>query len=350
MTERISAVQLFILLLTGKLAGMILYPEAFVDSEAVFSFLPAVILYASAVYVIIIPSCNRNKKLHSVSGGYSGRWLSSVFSLYFLYMVFLRLYRFFKFSQLNASEGLSPLLITLFILTAALYAAISGAEAVARFSGFVFFSMIVCSVPLIFLLFQSYDAGSLDNICNVTSEDTLSGFRKIISESDDLALMFILSPFVVGNFKRSAMVWNTFTLVSLLFFLILIGGSVTEYIKGTAFPLYRITDSASFLQRTAPVFVMIFIFCFICLISAELFVVMKLPDYFAFSGKNIKIYRIIVSAVIYGGALLIINFSGLRNVLFSEKVRSIITPLFSFIIPLISFVVLILKKERKEHN
>ena len=346
MTDRISAVQLFILLTAGKLAGLILYPGVTDTYVSLFSFIPAIIIYSMMVYFLIIPSSMRNKISGLLSARYPERWLSFFFSLYFMYMVFLRLYRFYRFAQLNTTEGLSPLFITLFILTAAVYAATSGSEAVARFSGFVFFSFLICSVPLIYLMLQTFDPGSLTAISKGTTGDTVWCLQEIISESDDLALMFILSSSASGKFRRTAMLWNTFILISFLFFLIIVGGSVIDYIEGTDYPIYKITDSASFLQRTAPVFVMITILCIICLISAELYVVMKLPDNFAFSGKQKNFFIIIIAAAVYGGALLVIFFSGLRDAVYSEKVRFIITMLFSLVVPLISFAVMIIK-ERK---
>lgn len=332
--------QLCVFLFVTKIGCILLYPHYF-DTEISVWILLLPLLINTAVYFLLIPlfiGVQRFEKTGIIQKFTADKWFSVFFLLYAVFLSIFLLYRLYLFTNEFAAKELNQYLIILVIFLSALYAAHKGIEAVVRFSAAVFVFIIAGAIIMAYFLFPSYDHEMLSSLSIPISENVPNIMLIVFSESIDLILLFYYSFFAKGRSVKSLIMWNCFQGILLIFMLILVSGTIGNYLTDMTFPFYHITDGAGPLQRLNPLFTGMLLSALICTLSSHLMIIKNSITVLIDDNKKIKIMFLVLSGTVFCILLILSNNPQLSDILFGKNVLFGIVILIAVAVPFIRFL------------
>ena len=238
MAERqiITSGQLFILLFVCRISTIMLYPTAFIENGSVWGLFLPLLISTIISLLILVPIIIYRKKIISkeITFSLKGRKvIGYIFVIYFSYMTLYHLYRLTGFTAEMSPKSVSPYTIALLFLIIAVYAACKGIETTTRFSAIAFASVILGAIMMIVFLIPSYSPDNLLPIQYFADGTVSDSVTMLLSETVEIDLLIALCIFSKGKFLKTAVMWNIFQNLFLLFMIILISGSVGDYLLNT---------------------------------------------------------------------------------------------------------------------
>ncbi|MBQ8134049.1 MAG: GerAB/ArcD/ProY family transporter [Clostridia bacterium] len=347
----ITSGQLFILLFICRTATIMLYPTAFTESGSVWGlFLPLMI---SAVFslLILVPIIFYQKKITDEEIHFSSKGrkvISYIFLVYFSYMALYHLYRLTGFAAEMSPTSVSSYIVVLLFLIVAVYAAFKGLGSIVRFSAISFAAVILGAIMMIVFLIPSYSPDNLLPLRYFSNHTVYDGVMMLLSETVEIDLLIALCIFTKGNFLRTAVMWNIFQNLFLIFMLILVSGSVGEYLLNSPYPFFHAIDGSGVLQRFDPFYIGITLSALCCLLSAELYVIRHSLGYLAKEEKTEKRAFLILSGVLYAVLLFLSFHTAAANLVFDQRVVLAIVIRLAVLFPVSVLIVHYFKNRKSE--
>lgn len=321
----ITSGQLFVLLFVCKIASVLLYPAAFSGRGSVWELFIPLLICSVLEFLFLIPIIK-----YKDSGADISKPLSVLYMLYFIFLSVYHIVSLFGFMGEMSGSSINRDTIILFILLVAAYASYKGLESLTRFSGVAFAFIVISAAVMIFFLWQSFDTANLLPVRN----NIYSGTALIMSETEELAVLFILCRTAKGRFVRSAVMWNMFQYIFLALMLILISGTMGEYLINMPYPFYHSIDGAGELQRLNPLFIGTAVTSFCCSLSIDLYVILSLLGRFSAENKVVNTAYVPILVLVYAAVLFINNNRSVAEILFNVDLMAILSFAFSVILPM----------------
>lgn len=353
----VTSGQIFVLLFVNRICIALLSGMTAVGGGNVWEIFLPLIITSAVNFLFLIPIISINRQVRESENSYIHNFylmktISIFYGLYFLADIISILLHFSDFAQ-EMTKTVNSKVIIFILLAAALYGALRGIEAISRFSAVSFAAIILSAVMIFSFLIPSYSSDNLLPFEYFGSNTISSGIVRIFSMTNEAAVLFMLCPLTKGKFMKCAVMWNIFMSLFLTAMLIIIGGSLGEYLIGKAFPFYHIIDGAGILQRFNPFFIGVCISLLFCSITMKLFIVSHCIRIFNPNNAAQKINSRITA--IFTGIVFIcfLGFYYNRNVgnmIFSVNIWFIMNIVFSFLIPAFLSFVCIYKDRKKRIN
>ncbi len=341
--QNISSVQLFILLFTVRISSLIMYPAFFAEPSELIS---ALIINIIIGFVLLSFVSGFRKFLLKTDFRITDSPVASavliISSVYFAIMYIVRAY---MFCRSVSSDDTSEIILVLPIFIAALYGSIKGIEAIARFSSIDFSLIIIGLIITSFALFPSFKAEELMPAGEYPKESSLDLITIIFSESTHWILLLFFSGQSVNKFRRTSFIWLSFESIALVFMLILICGSVGDYITGLNYPFFRIIDGVGSFQRLKPLFIALAIVSFVCLYSSFLIIIKNSIDQQREKNKINKALFPVTVLLIAVSFFIIKDNNALIQSFFNKYIMSAVIIINAVIIP--SVVIIFRSIKRK---
>lgn len=333
----ITSGQLFVLLFICKVSNILLFPEAFSGRGAVWELFFPFIIFTVCSFLLLIPIIKYRNYTINNENMQNDKFMKYGGLLYILYFIYLAVYHLFclnSFIGELSGTGIEKYSIIFFILAVSVYAAYKGLEASARFSAVALAGIVISALLMIFFLAPSFDTENLMPIGSMSADSVYGNILFILSQTEETAILFVLCRTAKGKFVKTSIMWNVFTYIFLGTMLILVCGTLGVYLKDIPFPFYRSIDGSGDLQRFNPFFIGTSAASFCCLLSSELYIILRLIRNFSTDKKTVNFAYLPIVAVIYFAAVFLFNNNYIVNIIFDRKITSVLAVIFSFIIPL----------------
>ena len=307
MAERqiITSGQLFILLFVCRISTIMLYPTAFIENGSVWGLFLPLLISTIISLLILVPIIIYRKKIISKEITFSSKGrkvIGYIFVIYFSYMTLYHLYRLTGFTAEMSPKSVSPYTIALLFLIIAVYAACKGIETTTRFSAIAFASVILGAIMMIVFLIPSYSPDNLLPIQYFADGTVSDSVTMLLSETVEIDLLIALCIFSKGKFLKTAVMWNIFQNLFLLFMII------------------HAIEGSGVLQRFDPFYIGITLSALCCSLAAELFVVRHSLSSFVKEEKTKKRAFLILSGVLYAVLLFLSFYPAAANLVFDRRV------------------------------
>ncbi len=346
--ERIASYQLVIMMFVIRICAVIMYPYSFGEDMSVWGLMIPLLMEIVWNFIVIIPiiGCTSLEKHEILPPLFSGKGERILLGAVFFYRSISDLYRFNGFGTEYAGQDLSRVMITILVFIAAVYAAVKGIEGVVRFSFLVFIWIILGSIVVMSGLIPSFDINMIKNAGYNPTRDNMKGLLMLISENTELSLLFCFLSRTKGRRTRPVILWNIFSGIFLVFMLILVSGTMGEYLIGMNYPFYHITDGAGTLQRLHPVFIGIVISAFVCMLGADLLILKEVLSFTIEKEKNVNRSFLAVSGTAAAAAIILSNNKTTADMIFDGKIMLLASVSVIVILPLVRIMSILLKEKR----
>lgn len=345
----ITSGQLFVLLFVCKISNILLFPGVFSGKESVWEIFLPFIIFTAFSFLLLIPIIKYRDYTINNKNIQDDKLMKYGGLLYILYFLYLSVYHLFclnSFVGELSGAGIEKYTIIFFILAVCVYASYKGLEASARFSAVAFAGIVISSLLMIFLLAPSFESENLMSAVRANPKSLYSNMLLMLSQTEETAIMFVLCRTAKGKFMKTSVIWNIFTYIFFGAMLILICGTLSVYLIDMPFPFYHSIDGSGDLQRFNPFFIGTATASFCCLLSSELYIILRLIENFSVDKKIINSAYILILAAIYGTVVFLCNNSYIGNIIFDRRITAFLAVIFAFIIPLCAAVVYKIKSRK----
>lgn len=254
MTKRlvISVSQLFCMLFISRLVVEITYSSTMVNGNNLWDHVLSCIVAFILIFLLVIPVCllfAKDRSMDVIDNsclffGKAGYVISGFYALYFL-LVCVHTLALFKIFLINVINPPIPVFLLLIIMALSVcFGAYKGVEGLARTSGIVLIFMLFSIVFIGISLYSQIEYTNFTPFLYSGSESFIGGILFMISRSSCIPAMALLLPFAKGNAKKGIVLWNTSTYIFIASFIALIVGTMGDFIKTQAFPVYTAASIA----------------------------------------------------------------------------------------------------------
>ncbi len=241
--------------------------------------------------------------------------------------------------------GSSSIPLTIMLIVACSYAAISGIEAISRSAFLIFVIFIFFTVILFVLLSSEVKMYNFRPILDSPFEKTIkAGFNNFARNSELIALILLL-PYVKSDPKKGVIWFFILTFVTfetVIFFLITVLG---DYSVNLVFPFYNLISisNLSVFEHLDPVH--IGIWAFIAFIKVSMYLYLAIKCFCRILPKKFKKVSAPISILILFLAVIPVRYSLKSMFIINNIINSGIIPIiFVFVIPSLIFIMLKIKK------
>lgn len=329
----IKSAQLFILLFTIKNSIIILTPFNFQSNYSLIDILlPSIITFLLYLVCLIIIIYYKNNDSNIV---YSSKIYSFIYIIVLSYFCILFMLRLFSFCRIYLSDEINDIIILISLFFAAIFGANKGIEAIVRYSLLLFLLIIISVITIVVFIYPSFNNDIIKALNQESIINSGNNLFFLISESPELIVLFLCSPFTKDSIKKNGIAWLAFQSVFMLFMLILISGTLGTYLTGTVFPFFKITEVSGPLQRLNSIFIIVLLSSEITLISTFLFCI---KQYLKQTTNNYKSIFWMISVTVFLSSVLIKDNTTISDLLFSNITVTVIIIISAVIIPIIILV------------
>ena len=328
--EYISSTQLFTLLFVITVSDFILNPDTCKDQGYAALVFAGMMIFCLLSFLTVYFSDHYRKKA-SLS---SPKTVNSLWIFGFIYLSVYHLYTFAHFIEKLNGNIIPSLPIIFLLFISAAYSAFKGIEATARFSAIVFISIILFSILYFVFLYPSYRPENISSFSSGINGN--KSFFAFITLFEEFTVMLLLSRNTKGNYLRSGMIWNVLQTVFLISFLILIAGSLGEYLIEIYFPVFHASDGVGSLQRFRPFFVSVTIGSLFCTLSTEFYLIYRFTAEMIRDKSSIRRKNIFVFSTVFILYLIISSFPGLYDVIYDLKLMTAVILISVFVLPVLT--------------
>lgn len=336
----VTSGQIFLLLFINRISSSIIYSNVLIQQNIWDNFIP-LLIYFLFNFLFLLPMIFLHKNLFYIHHHSLMKFLSYSYGIYFIFDIIHNLLYFSDFILELSGTAINGKIIIFFIILAALYGAFRGIEAIARFSVVPFLAIILSSVMIFTFIMPSYSADNLLPIAYINQNSIFDHSVRIFSATNEIAALFILSPLIKNHFQKSALLWNIFMYLFFSALILLISGSLGEYLRHLSFKTYHIIDGAAVLQRFNPFFIGVCISAFFCSMTMKLFLINQCVKYISNHQKIRNTLIISCSAFVF--TIFLILYHKIPDFI---PIRFILNMIFSFIIPITILIFTLFKNQK----
>lgn len=342
----ITAGQLFVLLFISRAIVTITYSPELSSGEDMWNHLISALISFPLTLLMLVPVLLLRKQNAAMSVLEFSEDIFKRFSIiivlfyaiYFLLVCGYGIALYNKFILLGVNGEVPIFAILAAVVVASCYGAFKGIEAMARASGLILVGLLVTVLILIFALTPSVEPENYRSILSVSEESVYDGTILMLSRMSCIAALAVLYPIVKGNVTRGSILWSSFIFIVIMVFIILVTGSLGDYLKYSIFPVYQAakTVNIGFLQRLDALFIGLWTAGLFCRLSLFLYL-------FALCIGKIFGKRTSRLAIVIGGASILIfgaliSDLGFESFIFNSNLWLWLTLTAAVIIPLVLLI------------
>ena len=262
-----------------------------------------------------------------------------IYGLYYLFAACYTLSLFNIFVKDVVNPEISMFTLTLCVILASSYAASKGIEGLARACTIILFIICIAIIFIVFTLVPQINVMNYSPLLYNGFENASNGIIYLVSLSFYIPLSSIIAPFAKGNIKKTLITTCIFINVFLILVIIIVTGSMGDYLKTQSFPIYSATSVAEIgvFRRLDAIYLGIFtsgLFITISLFLFAFFLVMKR----IFGENKGKIIIFLGDIIVLVISMILPTFQNISYVFYDMNFILIFTILTSFVIPLILLV------------
>ena len=248
----ISVPQMFSMLFISRLVVEITYSGIMVKGETLWDHILSAVSSFFIIFLLILPIYflfEADRSMDVLDNSYAligkaGHLISGLYAIYFLFTCIhtLALFKIFLSNVINPPISTEVLLTTMVI--AASYGAYKGVEGLARAAGIILFFMVISIFLIGISLLGNLDSLNFEPFLYTGNESFLSGTMFMISRSACIPAMAILLPLSKGKHRKGIFLWNLGTYSLIIISIILLVGSMGDFLKTQLFPVYTAASVA----------------------------------------------------------------------------------------------------------
>lgn len=350
----ISVGQIFSMLFVSRMVVTMTYGTLLIGNSDIWDHLISAILSLSITFILILPiyklytldtNMNIFDNLRDLMGKY-GYFFILIYILYFLIITLHTLSIFDNFVANCINPPLSIKLLCVFMLFSACYGAYKGLEALSRTSSFILIATVISLIFMFSSLITSVEKINFKPLMYENYESVTEGILYMLSQSSCLVAIGILLPMATGNIKKKfngIIFWNIGVYLSFIIMIILITGTMGEFVNTQLFPVYTATSIGKFGAFRHLDSLYLGIWMAGIFLKTSLFLLLASEGIKKIWGEKIRKLSILIFSIILSICVFYINnFSILKN-------NSVTIFLFVFLIINIIFIpiLLIILKNKK---
>lgn len=346
MQERsiITVPQLFSMLFISRMVFNLTYTPIFLGTDGMWANIISNLLAFVISFIFVIPIykiCTKKQgsDISDVSFslfGKLGALVSIIYALYYLFIVCYTLSSFSIFVTTVADPNISLVVLTFSIIIISSYAAFKGIEGLARASSIILALVAVSLIVIVVSLVVRINSFNYSPILNYGIDKIVYNTTLIVANTPCIPALAMLIPYAKGNIKKGFKVWNISVFVVISIFIILIVGSLGDYLKTQMFPFYTATSIAQVgeIKRmdalylgiwTCALFVKISLFLYLFYISVKKICTKK--------GSRISVLIALLVAAIF--SISVTKYRGISYYLYRPEFLFVFTIITSIVIPVI---------------
>lgn len=248
----ISVPQLFSMLFINRLVVEITYSRLmsggnyFMDNvlSAIISFILVFVLITPIYYLFKMDQSMNVIDNSYESMGKIGGIIAGIYAIYFIFICVhtIALFKVFLSNVINPSVSTEVLLTAMAIF--ACYGAYKGVEGLARASGIIIFFMILAIFFIGIFLLNTTDPLNFDPFLYNGTSSLFGGVLFMVSRSSSIPALAVLLPMAKGNVKKGIILWNTSIFSLIIVSVLLMIGSMGDFLKTQMFPVYTAASIA----------------------------------------------------------------------------------------------------------
>ena len=325
--------QIYTLLFISRISLSVIYSVFVSGMENIWDlFIPLIICIPVSIFLSV--PVNFGKKSVCTQAvekfGKIGYVIPVLYGIYFIGSGLYALKALEHFLNIVLPDGINAGVVTAVLVTACIYGAVKGIEALSRMSAVVLGFILLSSAIVFVYLIQGFSAENILPVEYVTFGSIADGVVFIISRMNTSASLNVLLPSAKGRVWKSSVIYSVLVFLFMCFMLILLRGAVGDYINSRELSVYQATEGAGTLQRLKPLFIFVTMCSLFCNISVMLFAVSESVKYI-FGKSGGKIISVTVGIILIVLVLVLPE----SEIIFDKYVWCILTVTFTAIIPLI---------------
>lgn len=353
----VTSGQIFILLFVSRITITVFCSPAISGVNTLWDFmLPVIIsMFLSLILLIPVLSLYKKNRLMSVSEysnrffGKGGNIITIFYSLYFFINALYSLNSYYLFLRYIAPQNIQIWMIICTLIIACIYASFKGIEAITRLSGIIFIAIFVLIIIITYFLLPTLTNDNYISIQYTKFDSIFNTIAFIMSRMNGVAVFAMLYPITKGNIIRHSVIWIISVFLFFVTTVLLITGSLGEYLNNQPFPIYQSINGSGPLQRLNPIFLAVITAGVFCDISMLMYVISQCIK--NVSNENIGRRFTVISGISITIICLIISQNNyLMGILFNNIIGFILTLTFSALIPIIILAVDKIKNNKIRTN
>lgn len=355
----ITSAQLFVSLFVSRMIVNITYNVYLTPNGEIQDYILSESASFLLTFIFVIPvyllykkdkTLNILDRSENIFGG-AGKIITVFYVLYFIGSCIYNFSFYNNFVSNVMAPKISIVMVNIAIVITVCYGAIKGIEGLVRVSGIIFVLTIAGIIFLICATIPQVEEYNFVPFLYNGTEDFIIGLKLMTMHSSCIVIMAFLLPLVKGNVRRSIILWNVGVYVVIVSLMVVMVGSLGDFIKTQTFPIYVLSSMAQMgiIKRMNSIYIAIW--------TSGLFVKLSLYLYcFSICIKRIFGEKSGKISIIIGGALssvlsiIVVENESLS--FFSNRLNYMlgITIVAAVLIPVIILLTDILKVKRGENN
>lgn len=343
----ITAGQLFVLLFISRVIVTVTYSPQLSSGDDMWSHLISALISFPLTLLMLVPVLllrrqNASMSVLEFSEDVFKRFSVIIilfYAIYFLLVCGYGIALYNKFISLGVNGETPVFAISAAVAVASCYGAFKGIEAMARASGIILVGLFATVLLMLCGLLPSTDTENYRSVLSVSGESVYSGTVLMLSRMSCIPALAVLYPIVKGNISRGSVLWSSFVFITIMLFIILVTGSLGDYLKYSIFPVYQAakTVNIGFLQRLDALFIGLWTAGLFCRLSLFMYLfALCVGKIFGKKASRIAIVLGSAAVIIFGAVTADMGF---RSFIFSKDVWLWLTITAAVIIPLVLLII-----------
>lgn len=349
--------QLFVLFFISRIIVNLTYTPLITKSPSMGDHVISALISFVLTFFMALPIYNLSiQRKHLDIAEYSflllgklGFIFVTIYALYFLFVCIYSLSLFDIFVSNIISPQLSLVLLSSAIIVTSCYGAFKGIEAIVRTSGIILILICIAMIFIVIAFVPKIDSINYEPIMYNGNSSIINGTILMIATTSCIPAMAMLLPMAKGNAKSNIFWWSFATYSSIAIMIIIIVGSLGDYLKTQMFPVYSAVSIAEIgmLKHldilylgvwTSGLFIKIALFLYLFSLCVEKMFGQKAARCSILLGG----FCVVITSVLLSGSKYMID------ILFNIKYLFIGTIIVSILLPVILLVVDSLKNNIQE--
>lgn len=248
----ITIVQLFSMLFISRLVVSITYSGDVAQNTNIWDYLVSSLISFLITFLLVIPiyaffSAEPTMNIVEASSsllGRAGGVVTVIYAVYFIITCTYTLTVFINFVSNVINPPISTILLSLVVVLASCYGAAKGIEGLARASSLILFGIILSGIFIVISLLGNVEKENYTPLLYNGMHSMWSGVMYMVSHMSSISAMAMLLCRSKGSAKRGIVVWNTSVYLIIALIIILMVGSLGDFLQTQLFPLYTAVSVA----------------------------------------------------------------------------------------------------------
>lgn len=343
---KITVGQLFVMLFVSRVMLTFTYSPLLANGDNMWNHLLSVFISFILTFIMLIPVLCLRKKYREFSVldlslmrfGRLGSALTMFYGLYFVFVSIYTLTSYGIFLESVVDEPIPAALILIAVIISACYGAYKGIEAMARFSGIVLIGILLTFVFMMCALVPSVSPQNYEPMTYTSLLQVSRGVILMISRMSCIPALAVLYPILRGNVFHAAAKWNIALFLVMFVFIVMLTGSMGDYLSVQMFPVYEAATAGEFgiFRRLDAFYIGIWTAGLFCKVSLFLYLASRC---FAktFNSKNERSWIAVISPIVLIISLIFVK-QKFDSFIFDAELWLCITFIAAIAIPLILLI------------